>query len=61
MNVTAKAAVLALIALMSFQGTITAAHAEDRNGDKQVENSGHDDNDDAGRKKPRFQTKFFSD
>jgi hypothetical protein len=60
MNMTAKAAVLALVALMAFQSSVTSSYADDRKGN-QVEDAGHNDNDDVGRKKPKFQTKFFSE
>ena len=61
MNLTAKAAVLALIALMTFSAGITSAYADNHRGDDQFEDGGHDDDDDLGRKKPKFQTKFFGE
>ena len=60
MNLTAKAAVFALIALMTFQTTITSAYADDRNNGNQFEGDEREDDDDE-RKKPKFQTKFFSE
>ncbi|MEI2612884.1 MAG: hypothetical protein V9G20_29935 [Candidatus Promineifilaceae bacterium] len=61
MTVTAKAAVLALTALIAFSGAITSAHADEARGKSQIENSDDDTSADIGRKKPKFQTKFFSE
>jgi hypothetical protein len=60
MNLTAKAAVLALIVLLSFSASMTTTYADDRDGNQfsNGENGG-DDTDE--RKKPKFQTKFFSE
>lgn len=62
MTRTAKAAAIALLALMSFATAIPAAYADSRHGDSQFQDGDSDDEDEAfGRKKPRFQTKFFSE
>ncbi|HQZ12581.1 MAG TPA: hypothetical protein PK286_06810 [Devosia sp.] len=64
MSVTVKAAVLALIVLLSFAFTIIPTQAEDRYAYGKLEDSepeDHKEHEDLGRKKPLFQTKFFSD
>jgi hypothetical protein len=59
MNLTAKAAVLALIVLLSFSASMTTTYADDRDGNQFSNGDNGDDADE--RKKPKFQTKFFSE
>lgn len=58
MKLTVKIAVIALIALLSLPVATTGAYADDNDRHRCEEQS--QDDCDSKRKKPKFQTKFFS-
>jgi hypothetical protein len=61
MKLTIKIAALAIIALMGLPIAATSAYADDNDTERCEEQDRDDDDcDEGGRKKPKFQTKFFS-